>query len=142
MPSKAISVQFRVMSMSIAFRPVSVTESNGSAATAEAYHHARELGALDVYDADGHLIDRLDLIGDHDSLAIDLAHIVPRLLAYSSAAVILHHHHPSGLAEPSDADIMTTRAFAGLLRQLGIRLHDHLIEGGTTRFSFRVHGLI
>jgi DNA repair protein RadC len=130
------------MSLSNAFRPVSVGESNGNSAAIEAHHDERELGALDVYDADGCLIDRLDLIGDHDSLAIDLAHLVPRLLACSCAAVILHHRHPSGFAEPSDADIITTRAFAGLLRQLGIRLHDHLIEGGAARFSFRAQGLI
>jgi len=130
------------MSLSNAFRSVSVGESNGSSAAVEVHCGARELGALDVYDADGRLVDRLDLAGDHDSLAIDLAHIVPRLLAYSCATVILHHRHPSGLAEPSDADIITTRAFAGLLRQLGIRLHDHLIEGGSARFSFRVQGLI
>lgn len=103
---------------------------------------ACETGALDLYDADGRLIDRIDLAGDHHSLAVDLAHVVPRLLAAPCRAVVLRHRHPSGRAEPSEADIHATRAFAGLLRLLGMRLHDHVIEGGDERFGFRAHGLI
>lgn len=105
-------------------------------------HCPQEIGAIDLYDEAGRLLDRLDLSGDHHSLAIDLAHIIPYLLAYPCAIVILTHRHPSGRAAPSEADIITTRAFAGLLRLLGMHLHDHLIDGGSTRFSFRDAGLI
>jgi hypothetical protein len=101
-----------------------------------------ELGALDLYDIEGHFIERIELIGDHHSLAIDLAHLVPRLLASACKAVILRHLHPSGIAEPSDADLIATRAFAGLLRLLGMRLHDHIIEGAGSLYSFRSEGLI
>jgi hypothetical protein len=103
-------------------------------------HH--ELGALDLYDAEGWFIARIELAGDHHSLAIDLAHVVPDLLALPCTAVVLHHCHPSGRAQPSEADIHATRAFAGLLRLLGMRLHDHVIIGGDARFSFRDEGLI
>lgn len=101
-----------------------------------------ELGALDLYDAQGCLIARIGLAGDRHSLAIDLAHIVPQLLARSCKAVVLRHSHPSARAEPSDADIEATRAFASLLRLIGMQLHDHIIEGGRARFSFRAEGLI
>jgi DNA repair protein RadC len=101
-----------------------------------------ELGALDLYGADGWLIERVDLVGDHHSLSIDLAHIVPRLLASRCKTIVLHHCHPSGIARPSEADIVATRAFAGLLRLLGMRLHDHIICGGGNCFSFRAQGLI
>jgi|GEM_PF-2737118 len=101
-----------------------------------------ELGALDLYDRDGQLIERIELVGDHHSLVIDLAHIVPRLLTFSCESVVLHHCHPSGIAAPSEADIAATRTFAGLLRLLGMRLHDHVIIGGDARFSFRAQGLI
>ena len=101
-----------------------------------------ELGAVDLYDAHGCLIERIALAGDHHSLAIDLAHLVPSLLACPCKAVVLHHSHPSGHAKPSDADIAATRAIAGLLRLLGMQLHDHVIQGGQTNFSFRREGLI
>ncbi|MBN8817976.1 MAG: hypothetical protein J0I80_04550 [Sphingomonas sp.] len=101
-----------------------------------------ELGALDLYDASGCLIERLELIGDHHSLAIDLAHVVPRILATPCRIVLLRHCHPSEQSEPSEADIHATRAFAGLLRLLGLHLHDHVIEGGRSAFSFRTHGLL
>lgn len=102
----------------------------------------REQGALDLYDAQGDLIERIALAGEHDMLAINLAHIVPRLLAMGCAAVILHHSHPSGCAEPSAGDIVATRAFAGLLRLLGMHLHDHRVTGGADCFSFRDNGLL
>ena len=104
--------------------------------------YAEEVGALDLYDQYGKLLARIALAGDHHSLAIDLAHVVPQLLAYPCRAVILMHSHPSGRAEPSESDFLATRAFAGLLRLLGIALHDHLILGGETRFSFRAAGLL
>lgn len=101
-----------------------------------------ELAALDLYDADGRFIDRLMLAGEHDALSLDLRQIIPLLLARRCAALILRHRHPSGLAEPSAADIATTRSLAGLLRLIGIELHDHLIEAGRRQFSFRAEGLI
>jgi DNA repair protein RadC len=101
-----------------------------------------ELGALDLYDEAGCLIERIELAGDHHSLAIDLAHVVPRMLASPCRIVVLRHRHPSTRAEPSEADIRATRAFAGLLRLLGLYLHDHVIEGGDASFSFRAQGLL
>ncbi len=121
----------------------SVTEQASPAANGDrALGASCELGAVDLYDAQGLLIERIALVGDHHSLAIDLAHLLPRLLACPCKLVILHHSHPSGRIEPSEADITATRAFAGLLRLLGMRLHDHVIQGGQARFSFRAEGLI
>ena len=95
-----------------------------------------------VIDKEGLFIERIEFTGDHHSLAIDLAHVVPRLLAVPCCMVVLHHCHPSGIAQPSEADIVATRAFAGLLRLLGMRLHDHVIAGHGAAFSFRAEGLI
>lgn len=101
-----------------------------------------EIGALDLYDDAGKLLARIALAGDRHSLAIDLAHVVPRILAHPCRAIVLMHSHPSGRVEPSEADFLATRAFAGLLRLLGMRLHDHIILTGKARFSFRTAGLL
>lgn len=101
-----------------------------------------EHGALDLYDARGRFLTRIELAGSRHMLALDLRHLLPHLLARPCAAVILRHRHPSGIAAPSRADIATTRLLANMLHLLGIRLHDHLIEGGRDQFSFRAEGLI
>jgi DNA repair protein RadC len=91
---------------------------------------------------EGWLIERIAPVGDQHSLAIDLAHVMPHLLALRCFSVIIHHSHESGNSGPSEADVAATRAFAELLRAIGMRLHDHLITGGSTVFSFRREGLI
>ena len=59
------------------------------------------------------------------------------LIGGGVATVMMAHNHPSNIAQPSDADIATTRETALFLRTMGIELVDHLIfvEGG--HFSFR-----
>lgn len=81
---------------------------------ASATRPACELGAIDLYDSKGRLIERIELTGDHHSLAIDLAHVIPRMLGLPCRTVILRHAHPSGLPTPSETDVAATRAFAAL----------------------------
>jgi len=118
--------------------PAFSTGENHDAAAADDI----ERGALDLYDAHGQFLLRITLTGDRHMLVLDLRQLLPHLLAHPCATVILRHRHPSGIAEPSRTDIATTRLFASLLHALRIRLHDHLIEGGSSQFSFRAEGLI
>lgn len=65
---------------------------------------------------------------------IDAAHVHPRVvveraLANRSAAVIVAHNHPSGVAEPSQADLAITRRLRDALALVDIRLLDHFIVG-------------
>lgn len=48
-------------------------------------------------------------------------------LAYGASGVILVHNHPSGVAEPSDADVAVTEQIIAAGRILGITLLDHVI---------------
>lgn len=43
--------------------------------------------------------------------------------------IILAHNHPKGSAEPSQADISTTRRLTSILADIGITLLDHCIVG-------------
>lgn len=54
-------------------------------------------------------------------------------LAYGASGLILVHNHPSGVAEPSDADIAVTEQIVAAGRILGIALLDHVI---VTKHSF------
>lgn len=66
-----------------------------------------------------------------------MAPIVPTLQAAvldGAHAVIIFHVHPSGVeAEPSEADIETTEAFADAFETIQIGLLDHIIIAGDIR---------
>ncbi|MBF3412614.1 JAB domain-containing protein [Burkholderia pseudomallei] len=78
---------------------------------------------------------------------IDGAPVMPRVILHralllNSAALIAAHDHPSGETTPSDADRRLTTELAALLRQVDIRLLDHLIIGQGEPFSFAQAGLL
>ena len=57
--------------------------------------------------------------------------------------MILAHNHPSGVAEPSSADEMLTRALKRALDTVDVRLLDHFIVAGQAPpLSFAERGLI
>jgi DNA repair protein RadC len=68
--------------------------------------------------------------------------VVKAALAANAAAVILAHNHPSGVAEPSAADIALTKALKDALALVEVRVLDHLIAGANTVESLAQRGLI
>lgn len=61
-------------------------------------------------------------------------------LRHHAAAVILAHNHPSGLSEPSHADLELTRHLREILQMVDIRLLDHLIVAGHEAVSLAERG--
>ena len=68
--------------------------------------------------------------------------ILSRALDIGASGLILVHNHPSGRAEPSEADISTTRRLAAAARALDIEVHDHVVVAATGWTSLRALGLI
>lgn len=66
--------------------------------------------------------------------------VVRAALGHHAAALILAHNHPSGLAEPSPADIALTRQLKQALALVDIRLLDHLVVGATEVTSLAERG--
>ena len=65
---------------------------------------------------------------------IDGSSVYPREVAKiafmdNAAAVIIAHNHPSGIPEPSQADIRITETLKKALNLLDIQLLDHIIIG-------------
>jgi len=78
---------------------------------------------------------------------IDSAHVHPRVvvekaLARKAAALIVAHNHPSGVAEPSQADLAITRRLRDALGLVDIRLLDHFIVGDCEVVSLAERGLV
>ena len=56
--------------------------------------------------------------------------------------MILAHNHPSGIAEPSQADIAITRKLRVALETIDVRVLDHLIIGSSQVVSLAERGLM
>jgi len=68
--------------------------------------------------------------------------VVKKALKHNAAAVILSHNHPSGISEPSQADISITRHLKEALALVDIRVLDHFIIGDGESVSLAERGLV
>ncbi|WP_343728997.1 DNA repair protein RadC [Duganella sp.] len=66
--------------------------------------------------------------------------VVKEALARNAASVMLAHNHPSGTPEPSDSDLLLTRALVQALALVDIRILDHFVVAGHQIHSFAEHG--
>lgn len=68
--------------------------------------------------------------------------VVREALAYNAAGLMLVHNHPSGTPEPSESDLLLTRALVQALALVDIRILDHFVVAGHQVHSFAEHGQI
>lgn len=80
--------------------------------------------------------------GTIDGAAVYPRVVVRRALEHNAAAVILAHNHPSGVAEPSQADLHLTERLQAALALLDIRVLDHMVVGHGTVVSLAERGLL
>lgn len=69
--------------------------------------------------------------GTIDSASVYPREVVKMALQYNAAAIILAHNHPSGVSEPSQADIQLTSRLKDALELISVRVLDHFIVGGS-----------
>ena len=74
--------------------------------------------------------------GTVSASAVHVRQVVENALYAGASTIILAHNHPSGVALPSDADVLVTHRIQEALAPLGIRLADHH-RGGR---RLRLHG--
>ena len=68
--------------------------------------------------------------------------VVKAALRHHAAAIILAHNHPSGVAEPSQADLALTLHLRKALALVDVRLLDHLIVTRNAAVSLAEQGSI
>jgi DNA repair protein RadC len=66
--------------------------------------------------------------------------VIKAALARNAASLILAHNHPSGVPEPSEADLLLTRALVQALALVDVRVLDHFVVAGAKVHSFAEHG--
>ena len=103
----------------------------------------REVFAVIMLDNRHRVIDYQELFfGSIASATVNPREVVKAALYANAAAVVLAHNHPSGIAEPSQADIRITEQLTSALDLIETRVLDHFVIGGMTHYSFNEHGLI
>ena len=80
-------------------------------------------------------------MGTIDGASVYPREVVKACLSHNAAAVIFAHNHPSGVADPSDADVNITKRLVKALALVDIRVLDHLIVGDEV-VSFAERGLL
>jgi DNA repair protein RadC len=80
--------------------------------------------------------------GTIDGSMVHPREVIRRSLHHNAAALIFAHNHPSGVAEPSQADISITRRLKNALALIDIRTLDHLVVGDGEVTSLAERGLL
>ncbi len=81
-------------------------------------------------------------LGSINRAHVHAREVLRKGMELNAAAVVLAHNHPSGVAEPSQADINLTSELKALLARIDIRLLDHLIVAGPAWVSLAARGLL
>lgn len=80
--------------------------------------------------------------GSIDNASVHPREVVRRAIELNAAALILAHNHPSGVAEPSMADIAVTKRLREALQLIDVRLLDHLVVGDLDVVSLAERGQV
>ncbi|MEN9849825.1 MAG: hypothetical protein RL368_2565, partial [Pseudomonadota bacterium] len=80
--------------------------------------------------------------GTIDGASVYPRQVVKRALEHNAAALILAHNHPSGVAEPSQADVTLTKRLSTALGFVDVRILDHFIIGDGYSISLAERGLL
>lgn len=81
--------------------------------------------------------------GTVDGASVHPRAVVDAAMKHNAVAVIAAHNHPSGVAEPSAADIAITRRLADALALIDVRLLDHyVVSDAETAVSLAERGLL
>ncbi len=80
--------------------------------------------------------------GTIDGASVHPREVVKRALQNNAAAIIFAHNHPSGVAEPSQADIAITQQLKKSLHLIGITVLDHFVIGDGYSVSLAEQGML
>lgn len=106
-------------------------------------HQQREVFAILFLDSQNRLLAYDELFyGTLDGASVYPREVVKATLHHNAASLILAHNHPSGITEPSDADIRLTDRLQKALSLIDVRILDHMIVGNDEVLSFAERGLL
>jgi len=103
----------------------------------------KEIFAMLLLDSQHQLIAYREMFsGTINSAAVYPRELVKQAMDDNAAAVILAHNHPSGVAEPSQADIQITQRIVQAFALIDVTVLDHFVIGHANAVSFAQRGLL
>jgi DNA repair protein RadC len=110
---------------------------------AQLAQNKREVFAMLLLDSQHQLIAYREMFtGTINSAAVYPRELVKQAMDDNAAAVILAHNHPSGVAEPSQADIQITQRIKQAFALVDVAVLDHFVIGHSSAVSFAQRGLL
>ncbi len=96
---------------------------------------------LACFDGDLHMISIAQVSEPRNgSSEISFRRILSEALNDKCRMAALAHNHPMSSPKPSDEDVAVTRKIGNLLKEIDVRLMDHIIIGGDKTYSMRDGG--
>ena len=87
-----------------------------------------ETVAIILLDAKGKIIyEGIISKGSVNSVNIYLRKIIELITLYNASSILIAHNHPSGIAVPSQEDVITTSKLANIFKSMNINFLDHII---------------
>ena len=80
--------------------------------------------------------------GTIDGATVHPREVIKKALSYNANALIFCHNHPSGVTEPSQADVRITDKLKSACSTIGIRVLDHVVVTCGECTSMAERGLI
>jgi DNA repair protein RadC len=94
------------------------------------YNYPHEVFACLFLDTRHRVIEYEELFhGTIDGTSVYPREVMRKAIHYNAAAVIFAHNHPSGVPEPSQADVRLTQRLKEALALIDIKVLDHFIVG-------------
>jgi DNA repair protein RadC len=88
------------------------------------------------------IADETEKHGTINSVSIYPREILKKAILHNASSIVVVHNHPSGITEPSQADISLTKQLEKALEPIKISLIDHIIISSNSYFSFKKHGIL
>ena len=80
--------------------------------------------------------------GSVDRATVHPREVVRCCLKHNAAAVILYHNHPSGVPEPSTTDKAITERLVKVLKEIDVKVIDHVVVGSLRPVSMAELGMM
>ena len=106
-------------------------------------HYQHEVFAALFLDSKHRVIAFEELFtGTNDQASVYPREVAKRALHHNAAAIIFTHNHPSGITDPSQADISLTNTLVSAMKLLGVRALDHIVVANNQSQSLAELGYI
>lgn len=103
--------------------------------------YKKEVFLLACFDNDLKLIGVSEISSGSASFTVaDINKMASAVLKNDSTMAAVAHNHPGCSSRPSDADVALTRHIAGVFRDIGVTLMDHIIIGASDTYSMMDNG--